>query len=224
MTTSIRVERSTLHATLWLDRPEKHNPLSAATWVDLASSLRALSADDRLRCVIIRGAGGRSFSAGADIAEFETTRASPAAARVYGARINACMSAILECRHPVVAAIEGVCAGGGVEIATHCDLRYANASARFGIPVKRLGLSVDAPEMAALIRLVGPSTALELLLEGRFLDAEEARAKGLINRVFPDATFQSDLDATIASICEGAPLVARMHKRMARRLAAEAMP
>jgi enoyl-CoA hydratase len=222
MTTGIRVERSPLHATLWLDRPDKHNPLSVAMWDDLAGTIRTLSADDRLRCVIIRGAGGRAFSAGADIAEFEATRGSVGAARTYGARINACMAAITDCRHPIVAAIEGICVGGGVEIATHCDLRYANAPARFGIPVKRLGLSVDAPEMTALIRLVGPSTALELLLEGRILDAEEAGAKGLVNRIFPDLMFQAELAAVIARICEGAPLVARMHKRMARRLALEA--
>lgn len=219
---SIRVERAGHAATIWLDRPAKHNPLSAATWGDLAEQVRRLSDDDGLRCVVIRGAGGRAFSAGADIAEFETTRGSPEAARVYGAKINAATGALLDCRHPVIAAIEGLCIGGGVEIATHCDLRYANASSRFGVPVKRLGLSVDMPEMAALLRLVGSSTALELLLEGRIVDAPEALAKGLVNRVFPDDAFEAELAAGVVRICDGAPLVARMHKRMVRRLTYEA--
>jgi enoyl-CoA hydratase len=222
MSTSIRIERSGLFATLWLDRPDKHNPLSAETWLDLAEAVDGLDKDSQLRCVVVRGAGGRSFSAGADIAEFETTRGSPEAARAYAAKINTCMAALTHCRHPVVAAIEGVCVGGGVEIAAHCDLRYANASARFGIPVKRLGLSVDAPELTALVGLVGPSVALELLLEGRILEAEEAHAKGLVNRVFPDSRFEAELSAAIGRICDGAPLVARLHKRMVRRLQRDA--
>jgi enoyl-CoA hydratase/carnithine racemase len=219
---SLRTERDHYVTTLWLDRPQKHNPIDAATWDALASAVATCSGDHTLRAVVIRGAGGRAFSAGADIAEFEATRGSPEAARAYGARINACMAALLACRHPVIAAIEGLCVGGGLEIATHCDLRYANASSRFGVPVKRLGLSVDVPEMAALLRLVGQSTALELLLEGRIMPSDEALAKGLVNRVSPDEAFEADLQGALARICEGAPLVARLHKRMARRLAAEA--
>jgi enoyl-CoA hydratase len=216
---SLRVERDGPVLTLWLDRPDKHNPMSAAAWVRLTDEIGCASTDDSLRTVVVRGTGGRAFSAGADIAEFEETRGSPAAARAYGAKINACMAALLDCQHPVIAAIEGLCVGGGLEIATHCDLRYANASARFGVPVKRLGLSVDAPEMAAMIRLVGPSTALELLLEGRIMDSTEALAKGLVNRVFADDVFEHEVQAALARISEGAPLVARLHKRMARRLA-----
>jgi enoyl-CoA hydratase/carnithine racemase len=217
---TITVERAGHVATIRIDRPEKHNPLSAATWKALGDAVSAASGDDGLRAVVVRGAGGRAFSAGADIAEFEETRGSAAAAREYGALINGCMAALLACRHPIVAAIEGLCVGGGVEIATHCDLRYANRSARFGVPVKRLGLSVDLPEMAALVRLVGPSVALELLLEGRILDADEALSKGLVNRVFADEAFESALGAALERITSGAPLVARLHKRMVARLTA----
>lgn len=220
---SLRVDSEGLSATVWLDRPAKHNPISTAMWIDLAAIFDRLSADSHLRCVVIRGAGGRAFSAGADIAEFESTRGSPEAARIYSQHINGCMSAMAHCPHPIVAAIEGLCVGGGMEIITHCDLRYANASARFGVPVKRLGLSVDTHEMASLVHLVGSSTALELLLEGRLFDAEEALAKGVVNRIFPDAQFDGDVKEAVARICEGAPLVARLHKRMAHQ-SASAIP
>jgi len=96
------------------------------------------------------------------------------------------MGAIARCRHPIVAMIHGVCVGGGLEVITQCDLRICGASSRFGIPIKNLGLVVGYGEMQGLIALVGRAVALEILLEGRVFGAEEAKDKGLVNRVVPD--------------------------------------
>ncbi len=109
--------------------------------------------------------------------------------------------------------------GGGLEIAALCDLRICGESSRFGVPIKNLGLVMAYPEMAPLVRLVGASVALEILLEGRIFGAAEAKEKGLVTRVVPDADVAAEARATAERIAEGAPLVARWHKKFARRLA-----
>jgi enoyl-CoA hydratase/carnithine racemase len=115
--------------------------------------------------------------------------------------------------------IHGVCVGGGLEMAAVCDMRICGESSRFGVPVKRLGLVMAYAEMKGLIDLVGRSVALEIALEGRVFGAQEAREKGLVNRVVPDDKVEEESAATARRIAEGAPLVARWHKKFARRLA-----
>ena len=206
-------------ATVVLNRPEKLNALTRSMWQALGEAIGALSTDDALRCVIVRGAGERSFSPGNDIAEFATERANKAQAIEYGRIMHATAKALAACRHPLVAQIHGICVGGGLEIAALCDLRICGESSRFGAPIKNLGLVMAYPEMAPLVRLAGPDVALEILLEGRIFDAAEAKQKRLVTRVVPDADVAAETLATARRIAEGAPLVARWHKRFARRLA-----
>ena len=182
-------------------------------------AIAALAADDALRCIVLRGAGERAFSPGNDIGEFATERANKAQAIAYGAVMRTTAEALAACRHPLVAQIHGICVGGGLEIAALCDLRICGTSSRFGVPIKNLGLVMAFPELAPLARLVGGSVALEILLEGRVFDAAEALQKGLVTRVVPDADVAAEARATAERIAEGAPLVARWHKRFARRLA-----
>jgi enoyl-CoA hydratase len=201
-----------------LDRQDKLNALTKDMWKALGDAISNLSADDDLRCIVIRGAGERAFSPVNDIAEFAHERANSRQARAYGAVMHATLHALTDCPIPLVAEIHGICVGGGLEIAATCDLRICGASSRFGAPVKNLGLVMAHAEMAALVRLVGAAVALEILLEGRIYDAVEAQAKGLVTRVVADADVASEAAATAARIAEGAPLVARWHKRFARRL------
>ena len=126
--------------------------------------------------------------------------------------------ALANCRHPLIAQIHGLCVGGGLEIAALCDLRICGESSRFGAPIKNLGLVMAYAEMAPLVRLVGPSVALEILLEGRIFDAAEAKDKGLVTRVVPDDQVAAEARASAERIADGAPLVARWHKKFARRL------
>jgi enoyl-CoA hydratase/carnithine racemase len=172
-----------------------------------------------VRCIVLRGAGDKAFAAGADIAEFEQTRSNSRLAKDYGDKIEGSMRAVAECRHPTVAMIHGVCVGGGLEIASQCDLRICGESSRFGIPINKLGLVVGYGEMAALVDLVGRATALEILLEGRVFGAAEAKDKGLVNRVVADGQVEAEALAAAARIAAGAPLVARWHKKFAHRLA-----
>jgi len=219
MTEHIEVLRDDAIATVVLNRPEKLNALTKSMWRSLGDTITELSVDDRLRCIILRGAGEKAFSPGNDIGEFATERANKAQAIAYGAVMHAALQALQACRHPIVAQIHGVCVGGGLEIAALADLRICGESSRFGAPIKNLGLTMAYAEMAPLVRLVGPAVALEILLEGRIFDAGEAREKRLVTRVVADAEVASEARAAADRIAEGAPLVARWHKKFARRLA-----
>ena len=214
----VLVSRDATVATVTLNNPDKLNALSFGMWMKLGEIMRELDADDDLRCIVLRGAGDKAFAAGADISEFEKVRANAAVAKNYGDKIEGTMRAVKDCRHPTVAMIHGVCVGGGLEIASQCDLRICGASSRFGIPINKLGLVVGYGEMQALIELVGRATTLEILLEGRVFGAEEAKGKGLVNRVVADDRVGAEALAAAARIAAGAPLVARWHKKFARRL------
>jgi enoyl-CoA hydratase/carnithine racemase len=214
----IDVTRDGAIATVVLNRPEKLNALTKAMWVSLGVAIDELSADGTVRCIIVRGAGEKAFSPGNDIGEFATERANKAQAIAYGAAMHATAHALATCRHPLVAQIHGICVGGGLEIAALCDLRICGTSSRFGAPIKNLGLVMAYAEMAPLVDLAGQSVALELLLEGRILDAGEAKEKGLVTRVVPDAEVAAEARATAERIAEGAPLAARWHKKFARRI------
>ena len=218
MTDLVLLERDGEIAKITLNQPAKLNAINNAMWTRLGDIFAALDADERLRCVILKGAGERAFSVGADISEFEQNRSTVEQARRYHERTHAALQAISRCRHPVIAEIRGLCVGGGLELATVCDLRICGESARFGIPVKRLGLVVSYAELAPLLDLIGPANALEILLEGRMYGAEEALRMGLVNRVVADAEVESEAMATAQRIAEGAPLVARWHKKFTRRL------
>jgi enoyl-CoA hydratase len=216
---SVLLERDDAIATVVLNRPEKLNALTRAMWRALGETIDRLSADDAIRCVIVRGAGEKAFSPGNDIGEFATQRANKTQAIEYGRVMHDTLHALARCRHPVVAQIHGICVGGGLEIAALCDLRICGESSRFGAPIKNLGLVMAYAEMAPLVRLAGPDVALEILLEGRIFDAHEANQKRLVTRVVPDADVAAEARATAQRIIEGAPLVARWHKKFARRLA-----
>ncbi len=212
------VERAGAIATVTLNQPAKLNALSQASWRELGARMAELSADSELRCVVLRGAGREAFGAGADISEFPTVRADAVQGKAYGELIASTMEAVGHCIHPTVAMIHGVCVGGGLEVALMCDLRICGESSRFGIPISRLGLTMGYGELMGLLSVVGPAVASEILLEGRVFGAQEALAKGLVQRVVADDAVESEVAATVARIAGGAPLVARWHKRFMRRL------
>ncbi len=206
-------------ATVALHNPTKLNAVNAAMWRGLSAAMARIAADDSVRCVIVRGAGENAFAAGGDIEEFRSVRATVDDALHYHEDLVAsALNAIRDCAVPTVAAIRGACVGGGLEIAGCCDIRIAGESARFGAPINRLGFSMYPGEMAGLLALVGPAVVLEILLEGRILDAREALQKGLLTRVVDDERVFEEAARSAERIRAGAPLVARWHKQWVRRL------
>jgi len=219
MAEPILVERSGPIVKIVLNRPDKLNAMNKPMWLALGAAIAPLSEDPSVRCIVVRGAGEKAFCAGADISEFHSERSNSTQAAHYGRAIERVAASFVDCPHPLVAQIHGVCVGGGLLIACLCDIRICGESSRFGIPVKNLGLVEAFAEMSPLVDLVGRAVALEILLEGRVFGAIEAKEKGLVSRVVRDDQVASEADATAERIAEGAPLVARWHKKFARRLA-----
>ncbi|MFM7346700.1 MAG: enoyl-CoA hydratase-related protein [Tagaea sp.] len=204
--------------TVTLNRPDKLNAITKALWARLGETMRGLDAEPDIGCVILRGSGEQAFGPGADISEFESTRATTKLAVAYGKVMHATLAAVRDCRHPTLAMIHGLCVGGSLEIASMCDLRICGESSRFGVPINRIGVIMAYPELSALIDLVGRATALEILLEARVFGAAEAKDKGLVTRVVADAKVAEEAHAAARRVASGAPLSNRWHKKFARRL------
>jgi len=215
MTREIIVERAPdgQQAVVRLNRPDKRNALTLGMWRELEQAFSALEQDARVRCIVVRGAGG-NFAAGADLAEFGTLRATTDQAEAYGQQMIAALTAIRDCRHPTIAAIEGLCVGGGLEIGLMCDLRLGTPDSRYGIPIQKVGVAMPYPELALLTKMLGRPTMLALLLEGQLHDAAWAERHGLLTRIAAD--LEADLTATTGRILAGSPVSHRHHKRFTR--------
>jgi len=201
-------------ATVRLNRPDKRNALTLGMWRELELAFNALDVDERIRCIVVRGAGG-NFAAGADLAEFPALRASTNQAEAYGRQMIAALTSVRDCRHPTIAAIEGLCVGGGLEIALMCDLRLGAADSRYGVPIQKVGVAMPYPELAILTQMLGRPTMLALLLEGQLHDAAWAEQHGLLTRIAAD--LEADLAAAIGRIVAGSPASHRHHKHFTRR-------
>lgn len=198
-------------ATLTFDRPEKKNAITYAMWQDLARQVSAIGTDRATRAIVLRGQGS-DFSAGADIGEFATRRAGGAGARAYEAANSAAFAAIREAPVPVIAAIRGICFGGGFGIAAACDIRLAAPDAQFSVPAGRLGLAYPHDAMADIVNAVGPQMAKYLTFSAARIDAEAALAAGFLFEIVGAGR----LDARVAELAEAvagnAPLSVRASK------------
>ncbi len=212
---SVVVETADSIATVTVNRPHKLNAIDIATARGLSAAFEALSEDDNIRAIVLRGAGDRAFGVGADISEFSTRRNDTTQARTYE---DAWGPGLANCRHPVIAMIKGYCIGGSMGLLPDTDLRIAAESAQFAIPAGRLGITYGHADIAKLKRLVSHASIMELLLEARRIPASRAFEMGLINRVVPDDKIEQETYAAAQRIAENAPLSARWHKKFARRL------
>jgi enoyl-CoA hydratase len=199
-------------------RPEVRNAFNLAMWQALQTTLESLSADETLRCVVLRGQGPEAFSAGADISAFVAERGTRALEDHYAAVLHTSMQSIRLCRHPVVAMIRGICLGGGAGIATMCDFRVGGEGIRFGITARNLGIWYPYAEIDPILAIAGSGVAAEILIEGRIFSGREAYEKGLLSRVVPDEAVEAEAMALAARIASGSPLSARFHKAALRLL------
>jgi len=198
------------------DNPERRNALTYDMWKGLPVVLDDFARDKAVRVIVLAGAGGKAFSAGADISEFEKQRASDDAVEVYNAAVAEATGALVGVRKPIIAKIDGYCIGGGLGVAMCCDLRVAATDSRFGIPAAKLGLGYKLNNLKHLIDVVGPSFAMEILFTARQFDAEEALAMGLVNRVLPPAEVAGFVDDYASRIAENAPLTVLAAKTVVR--------
>ncbi len=217
MTGCIRHFREGPLGWLLFEHPERHNAISAEMWQALPRAAQALEQDPEVRVIVLRGAGERAFVSGADISEFESRR-SGSALPAYDANRAASAFAWERIEKPVLAMIHGICFGGGVGLAVAADLRYAADDAVFCIPAARLGVGYPLQGYAALERLVGPASALEIFFTARRYSAAEAQSLGLVNAVFPKAELEARVRELAQQIAQNAPLTLRCVKRSQREL------
>ncbi len=207
-------------AVLTLNRPKARNAMTWAMYEGLVAACGAVEGDDAVRVFVIRGAGGRAFSAGTDISQFLEFREPEDSVR-YEERIGEVLGTLERVTKPTIAEVSGVAAGAGCGIALTCDLRVATPESTFGIPVARtLGNCVPAAAFSRLVELIGAGRATDILFTGRLVDAAEAQSIGLVNRVAPADVISETVRDLALEIAANAPLTVRGVKEMGRRLAA----
>jgi len=206
-------------ATATLNRPQARNALTFPMYERLAEIAAAIAEDPSVRVLVITGAGGRAFAAGTDISQFTAFRTAEDAL-AYEARIDRVLTAIETCPKPTIAAIAGACTGGGAGIAAVCDLRIGAANARIGFPIaKTLGNCLSMANYARLAALIGPARVIDLIYTARLVEAEEAKAIGLLSEVLPTPEALAERARELARTIAGhAPLTLRATKEAMRRL------
>jgi len=213
---TIRSERDGAVAILTIDRPEVRNALDFKTSDELVQAWKEFGDDDRLRVAVLTGAGEKAFCAGADLRDVgEFYRSMTSAERLRRADTEPGLGGItrnLRIDKPIIAAINGHCLAGGLEIALACDLRIASENATFGLPEVTHGIIPGAGGTQRLPRLIGPERALDLILSGRRIDAREAERIGLVAKIVPLAHLREQALSIATRIAENAPLAVRAAK------------
>lgn len=201
----------------WLtfNNPERRNAISLEMWAGLGDVLEAFQHDDAVRVVVMHGAGGKAFASGADISEFGEKRSNAEQRKQYGEVAEAGRAWLGKLDKPLIAMIQGYCIGGGLAVSLSADVRFASQGSTFGIPAAKLGLGYDYGGVAALARLVGPSSARDILFSARFFDADEALRMGLVNFVVPESELEARVRAYADLIAANAPLTLRAAKAAA---------
>jgi enoyl-CoA hydratase len=208
-------------ARIILNNPARLNAISMEMWDRLERIFDDLAEDRAIRVVVIAGAGGKAFSAGADISEFDRRHADAAAvgaATTRDARVNGKLESL---ERPTIAQIEGYCLGGAVAFALCCDLRICSDDSRFGIPPAKLGHCYEPHGIERVMKVVGVPNTKEILITARQFSAEEAYQMGLVNRVVPKTQLSSYVQSYAEMIAANAPLTVRAVKRIIGELVKE---
>jgi enoyl-CoA hydratase/carnithine racemase len=188
----VRVDRDGSIATITLSNPGRRNTMTEQMWLGLVPVCRELAEDPEVRVVVVRGDGG-DFSAGADISDLDRILRTEESGRHDGGVVARGEAALAQLHKPTIAAVDGYCLGGAWQIAAACDIRLASSNATFGITPAKIGIVYPVAGIERLVRIAGPATAKYLLFSGDFVDAERARALGLVQAVHPAETFWDDV-------------------------------
>lgn len=209
-------EDSTLH--IRFNNPARHNALSVDMWEAIPPLLAVAETDDSIRLVVFSGAGEKAFVSGADISQFEDMRAAKAAVDRYEQMAEDALTGIAEFSKPTLSCIQGYCIGGGVNVAIACDLRIATTDSVFSVPAARLGLGYRYSAMKNLVDLIGPGAAKDLFFTARRIDAAEAKALGLVNRVCAPDQLPTLLAEYTQALGANAPLTVRAGKAITAQI------
>ena len=206
----IRYEVDGPMALITIDRPKKRNAISLATLRELREAAAAAAEDDAVRVITITGAGGRAFASGSDLSEVLRRDLEAALEPI----VQGLAAQLERTPKPTIAAIDGICMGGGLEVALGCDLRIATPMSRFATPEGKLGIIPGGGATARLPRIVGRGWAMEMMLMGEAIDAERALSIGLVTRVVPREELLPEARRMADHLASFAPFVPRTMKAM----------
>jgi enoyl-CoA hydratase/carnithine racemase len=210
--------------TVLFNRPEARNAMTFAMYQGLEEACARADADDSVRVMVLRGAGGRAFVAGTDISQFSTFTSGEDGI-AYEEGISRVVNRLEDVAVPTVAAIEGPCVGGGLALAAACDLRVATESSRFGVPIARtLGNCLSMNSYSLLVHHLGPGRTLDMLLRARLLSAAEAHAAGFVGEVVADGELEPALTALLEVLLSHAPLSMKAAGQAVARLRRANLP
>jgi enoyl-CoA hydratase/carnithine racemase len=208
-------------ATLTFNRPEARNAMTWEMYDDLVAACERVDSDNAIRVLVFRGAGGKAFVAGTDIAQFQNFKNRDDGVK-YEERLDGVLDRLERVMKPTIAQVEGVAAGGGCAIALTCDLRVATPEASFGIPIARtLGNCLSGTSYSRLLDIMGPGAVKDMLFTGRLIGGAEAHSLGIVNRLVPGGEIEATVRALAAGIAANAPLTLRATKEMIRRVLAK---
>jgi enoyl-CoA hydratase len=208
-------------ATLTFNRPEARNAMTWEMYQALVEACERVDRDAAIRVLVFRGAGGRAFVAGTDIAQFQDFKNREDGLK-YEERLDHVLDRLERVTKPTIAQVEGVAACGGCAIALTCDLRVATPEATFGIPIARtLGNCLSGASYSRLLDVMGPGAVKDMLFTGRLIGGAEALALGLVTRLAPADEIEATVRALAAEIAANAPLTLRATKEMIRRIVAK---
>ncbi len=207
----VRVERRDGYEVWTIDGEARRNSITMALLAELGALLARAVSDRRLRCIVLTGAGGKAFCAGADLKERATM--SDAQVHEFHGGLRRALRAIETAPQPVIAALNGAALGGGLELALACDLRIAASTAVVGLPEVSLGIIPGGGGTQRLARLAGVARAKDLVLTARRVGAEEAAAMGLVTAVVPPERLVEEAEALAARVARNAPISLRQAKR-----------
>lgn len=194
------------------NNPERHNAVSLDMWDAAEEILTEFEADQDVRVLVLSGAGGKSFVSGADISKFDKERGSAEAVAHYNARIKIVYDRIVHFPKPTIAMINGYCIGGGLNLATVCDLRFCSAKSKFGMPAAKLALGYPFHSIQRLVNVVGAPAAKDLMFSARHIDAEEAFRTGLVHKLLPEDELETYVADYATQIGANAPLTLKSMK------------
>ena len=219
----VRFERRGATAVITFDRPSARNAMTWAMYEQLDDALDLAVADAGLRVLVLRGAGGH-FVAGTDIAQFaDFTSGDDGVA--YEQRLEAVLTRLETLPVATIAAVEGYAVGGGMALATACDLRICTPDARFGVPIARtVGNCLSMTNYARLVANLGPSRTTAMLLTAELMSAEEARAAGFVIGVIEAETFEAEVSSLAARVAAHAPVTLQVTKEAVRRIVRRPLP
>ena len=197
-------------ALITINRPEKHNAISLATLDDLHAAVDAAAANDDVRVITITGAGGKAFAAGSDLGEVVDRDFKKALEPI----VQGLAEKLERTPKPTIAAIDGICMGGGLEVALGCDLRIATPGSRFATPEGKLGIIPGGGATARLPRIVGRGWGMEMMLMGEAIESERALQIGLITRIVESSQLLTEAQRMADHLASFAPFVPRTMKAM----------